>query len=272
MGATANQSNKADKITYKELRLLIGLSAVGLPFFLIIGHIIHNAIYGNGFEIIFQGSMSSYYYTRMGDVFVGTLIAQGLFLLAYVGYPSEEDNKVGNWAGLFAMLTALAPTSAEGVDKVPQNYIHLISAFTFFMFLAYYCLVLFRRTNQKLLNEELPPSGIKRIWAEATRTPEFEDTDGNARKIRRNSVYKFCGRVIVGSILLLLVLVIVDATIVDLDGLYYTLWLEAIATEAFGIAWLVKSEKWIFKDVTPSNVASSSIPVDDPTVETSEET
>lgn len=266
MGIIPNQSKNADKITYRELRLLIGLSAVGLPFFLIFGHIIHNGIFGSGFEIIFQGSMSAYYYTRMGDVFVGTLIAQGLFLLAYVGYPSEEDNRVGNWAGFFAMLTALAPTSDEGVDKVPQNYIHLIAAFTFFMFLAYYCLVLFRRTNQPLLNEDLPSSGIKRRWAEATRTPDFKDKGANARKIRRNSVYKFCGWVIVGSISLLIVLVIVDATLVDLDGTYYTLWLEAIATWVFGIAWLVKSEKWFWKDLPQSSPAQSQTQV-----ETSEE-
>jgi len=242
MGTTVNPTvNEADQITYSTLRFLLGVLGILLPFLLVFGNWVHQG------EITFQGSMSAYYYTRLRDVFVGTMIAMGVFLYAYIGYPSEEDNRVGNIAGIAAIATALLPTAPSGVEMVLQNYLHILAALTFFIMLAYYCLVLFRRTDQPLKNPEITSTGLGKIWEEITRTMEFEDEEKNTNKIKRNKVYKFFGWTIIGSLLLLFVLIAVDRWITDLDDYYYTLILEAIATISFGIAWLVKSEKWFFK-------------------------
>ncbi len=239
METSVTTRNKADKITYSTLRLLLGVLAVSLPFFLVIGNILALG------ENKFQGSISAYYYTDMRDVFVGTMVAMGVFLIAYVGYDTDKDNWVGNIAGILAITTALVPTTPAGGEADLQNYIHLLSAFVFFILLAYYCLVLFRRTDQELVDSEITEQRrLFRIWNEIRRKMVFKNTDLNQQKIKRNKVYKFCGWLIVFSLGLLIVLVGVDAWFIDLDDYYYTLILEAIATVSFGFAWLVKSQSF----------------------------
>lgn len=247
---TAEKSKKGVKISYKDLQLLIGLSGIAFPFVLVIGYWINNWLFGNGdgFQFVFRGSLSSYYYTPMRNVFVGTLVTVGIFLIVYIGYPSEEDNRLGNWAGFLVIVTALAPTSEHGAKKVPENYIHLTAASIFFILLAYYCLVLFRRTDQPLLNPPLPTGLIQRIFAEAIRTPKFQDEVSNQNKIKRNRIYKFCGWIIVCSIMMSVTLYFVDRYVVNLAKTNFALYLESINSEAFGVAWVVKSEKWFWKD------------------------
>lgn len=230
---------KADAKTYATLRLLLGVLAVGLPFFLVIGNIIALG------EREFQGSMSGYYYTDMRDVFVGTMASMGVFLIAYVGYDTDKDNIIGNIAGILAITVAFVPTTPVGAETNWKNVVHLLSAFMFFMLLAYYCLVLFRRTNRDLIDSELAEKNqVKRIWQEVRWKIQFDNPTANGQKIKRNRVYRVCGWTIVFSLGLLVVLLMVDRYLEDLDDLYYTLILEAIATFSFGFAWLVKSQSF----------------------------
>ncbi len=202
-------------ISYLGLRKAVGIIGIALPFVLAFGKII---LEGPGIEL----SISNYYYTGMRDVFVGALCAIAVFLLSYRGY-ERIDDRAGNLAGICALGTALFPT-APHVDITPQytweGVLHLSFAAGFFLTLAFFCLVLFRKTDPTK-----PP------------TP---------RKLQRNTVYTFCGYTILICLALIAVLAFVsDASPVKaFDPVF---WLEALATVAFGISWFVKGEA-ILKD------------------------
>ena len=75
----SNQNNKNSLVfSYLEHRKTIGILGIALPFVLLLGALI---IYQTGL----QTSISSYYYTGMRDVLVGTLVAYGIFLFSYTG-------------------------------------------------------------------------------------------------------------------------------------------------------------------------------------------
>ncbi len=59
-----------------------------------------------------QDSISSYYYTDMRNLFVGILVAVGVFLHAYKGH-EKIDNILASLAALCALLVAFVPTSAS---------------------------------------------------------------------------------------------------------------------------------------------------------------
>ncbi len=54
-------------------------------------------------------SISGYYYTDMRNIFVGTLCALGVFLVAYRGYDGVDES-ITNVAGFAAIGVALCPT------------------------------------------------------------------------------------------------------------------------------------------------------------------
>lgn len=64
------------------------------------------------------GSLSAYYYTPVRTVFVGSLIAIGLALIAYKGHSPEEE-VVLNFSGLMAIVVALVPTVPD--DSCPST-------------------------------------------------------------------------------------------------------------------------------------------------------
>ena len=73
-------------ISYMTLRQAIGWLGILLPFALLIGNYLISLV--TDFETgcnPFKMSISDYYYTRMGEVFVGTLCAVALFLFCYNG-------------------------------------------------------------------------------------------------------------------------------------------------------------------------------------------
>jgi hypothetical protein len=66
-------------------------------------------------------SISHYYYSIIGDVFVGVLFALGLFLVLYksvfkIEKFRRQENILTNISGLFAIVVALIPTDPEGGD------------------------------------------------------------------------------------------------------------------------------------------------------------
>lgn len=90
-------------LSYLGLRKAVGIIGILLPFVLVFGKILLD---GSGIE----SSISSYYYTIMRDVFVGSLCAIAMFLLSYRGY-EHADSVAGKLAAILALGTALFPTS-----------------------------------------------------------------------------------------------------------------------------------------------------------------
>ncbi len=202
--------------SYLYLRRAIGVIGAALPAVLIIGKLL---IQGGGL----QDSISSYFWTDMRGVFVGSMCAAGAFLLSYRGYEVIDDI-AGNVAGIAAIGLALFPTAPDNPDgnAAAIGVAHLVFAAIFFLTIAFFAIVLFRRTS------EMGPS---------------------ERKLRRNQVYLTCGVVIIGCLLAIAVVhQFFDAATA---GLHPELWLETIAVMAFGLAWLTKGEA-ILGDVFPT--------------------
>ena len=197
-------------ISYLTLRKAIGIIGTALPFVLVVGKWLLD-----GWGI--QSSISAYYYTSMRDVFVGTLCATGVFLLSYRGY-ARVDDLAGNLACVFVVGLALFPTSPAIGGSAAQTiigHIHLTFASAYFLTLAYFSLVLFRKTN-----------------------PAHQMT---VRKKQRNVVYTVCGYTILACIGLL----VVDFVLLKHSGpqtVDPVFWLESTAVLAFGISWLTKGE------------------------------
>jgi hypothetical protein len=197
-------------ISYYALRIAVGVIGIALPFVVAIGKLL---IEGRGL----QGSVSGYYYTIMRDVFVGSLCAIAVFLFTYRGY-DWRDNLAGNIAGAAALGVAIFPTTPDPDPTAAQQligWLHLLFAAVFFATLAVFCLVLFTK-----MNPALPP------------TPE---------KLKRNLVYRVCGSIIIGCLVLIAGVGMLDAG-PALEAFAPVFWLEALAIVAFGVSWLTKGE------------------------------
>ncbi|RPH30308.1 MAG: hypothetical protein EHM93_16015 [Bacteroidales bacterium] len=210
-------------ITFKELRQAVGWLGILLPFVLAI------LLYALTCCSI-QDSISQYYYTRMGSYLTGTLCAVGLFLIAYKGYPGENDSKFCNFAGACAFGVAFIPMQLN-VGDVPcpdcivfftqgdhwWRIFHFVSAGLLFLTMAY--MSYFKFT---LSNEETVSKGTK--------------------KYTRNTIYKICGIIIFICILFLLVYNIIKHFNPDIKINTLTFFLESVMLIAFGTSWLVKGE------------------------------
>jgi hypothetical protein len=204
-------------ISYLGLRRAVGIIGTSLPFVLVVGKWLLD-----GWGI--QSSISAYYYTSMRDVFVGSLCATGVFLLSYRGY-ERADDIAGNLACAFAVGLALFPTAPPTGGSAAQTlvgHIHLIFASAYFLTLAYFSLVLFRKTH-----------------------PNRRMT---GRKKQRNVVYTVCGYTILACIGLIAVefAFLKHSPLQAIDPAF---WLESAAVLAFGISWLTKGEA-ILADLT----------------------
>jgi hypothetical protein len=193
--------------SYLFLRRAIGLIGTALPVVLIVGQLIVSG------ELL--TSISAYYYSDMRDVYVGAMCAIGVFLLSYRGY-DRVDDIAADIAAVSAIGLALFPTTPKGPHTSTQQVIgvvHLVFAIVFFLTLAYFCLVLFTKTDK---------------------------TQPTARKVQRNRVYVVSGVMI----LTCLVLIVVSSWFFAdaMRPLHPVLWLESVATIAFGVAWLTKGE------------------------------
>ncbi|HXI12028.1 MAG TPA: hypothetical protein VNM92_05215 [Thermoanaerobaculia bacterium] len=85
-------------------------------------------------------SISEYYYSFMGDVFVGALIAVGISLFLYKGFGSRENYAL-NAAGIFAVMVALFPMRlASELGGQLRSRVHYTSAILLFLCLGYVCI------------------------------------------------------------------------------------------------------------------------------------
>jgi hypothetical protein len=209
-------------ISYLTLRKAIGLIGVLLPFILAGVYMLLAS------KIIFQSSVSAYYYTSMRNVLVGGLCAIGVFLFAYRGY-GWQDNLCTNAAGVFAVGVAFCPTTPPDPSRAATvlGYLHLAFAGLLFSMLAIIALFLFTKTDS--------------LGARP------------AEKRKRDIVYHACGCVIVACLLL----VPVEAFVLgEAVARYQPLfWLEAVAIAAFGVAWLVKGQAILKDKGTPPGPA-----------------
>lgn len=203
-------------ISFLTIRKAIGFMGILLPAALLLG----TFFVANCWQV--QKSISHYYYTIMGDVFVGTLCAVAVFLMAYKGY-NRADNIATNIAGCFALFIPFFATNNDPFslcairflpDAAWRSILHYVSAALFFITLA--CISLFLFTK-----------------SEGTKT---------ARKIIRNRVYVVCGITMLIALLFIFAVKVIPVLGQVLDPYKPVFWLEWLALASFGISWLVKGK------------------------------
>lgn len=208
--AQAYAGDSALAAAYTYLQRAVGVIAVLLPLTVAVGSFLLD-----GKDL--KGSISSYYYTPMGNVFVGSLCALAVFFLSYNYRPLptfELDNTLSQLASVAALGVAFFPTTSEkatasGSENVVA-VVHLLCAGALFFLLAIFSLFLFTKTD-----------GAETM---------------TAAKKRRNLLYRTCGGIMVASILLVMV-----SNLVKPPSSWHALfWLETIMVIAFGVSWLVK--------------------------------
>jgi hypothetical protein len=208
-------------VSYLILREAIGVLGLALPFILIIGdYLVADCK-------IIQPSISHYYYSIMHIVFTGALSVLGAFLVTYRGASSFE-NRVSNIAGAFSFGVTIFPTGFDGYKgtcqfleisiNMPQyiGYIHYGCATLLFTCFVIFCLNIFQKSD--------------------------DNAPVDAKKIKRNKVYKFCGWCIIASMVFIAAIAITDKiTGKDYSEQYdTTLIFETTSLLFFGFSWLVK--------------------------------
>jgi hypothetical protein len=236
-------------INYLYLRKAVGWVGALLPIVLIAG----NAIF---FTTVLPDSMSSYYYTNMRNVFVGTLCALGVFLIAYVGY-DDADRWITNVAGAGAIGVAFcatkptvclvgeltcAPPAVRSLSLEQQivGDVHLGFAAVAFLALAAMAM---RFAKLPPAAEPRPPGLL--YWlrdALGFPLPGQPDTRGPVEK-RDDVVYRACGITIVLCVVLGALSNFLPTSVKnDVPVLFI---LEALAVFAFGVSWFVKGQTMI---------------------------
>ena len=104
----ADKHSESTVKTYLYLRV----SLVALAVFLGASLVIELA-FG---DTEWQGSISAYYYTPVRSVFVGTLVAIGVCLIAIKGRDRPREDLMLNLAGMCALVVALVPTPLEDAN------------------------------------------------------------------------------------------------------------------------------------------------------------
>lgn len=212
------------------LRKLIGILGMSMPLLLTIFLYVDS-----GFTTPLE-SISHYFYTRVGSIFTIILSLLAIFLIVYKG-KSLIDFILSSIAGVFALFVVLFPTSniTDQCGDISKIYavtilrksdvrvnFHFISAGIFLLCLAYMSIFLFTKSDKS-------PS------------------ERGSRKILRNRVYRICG-----ALMVLAVVIIASESIPIIPPDYYTthqvtFWMETLAVESFGFAWLIKGET-LFRD------------------------
>lgn len=227
-------------ISYYRVRQSLGYLGFVLPFLLILGGLLSLGAV--------EPSISDYYHTILRDVFVGVIVAIGLFLIAYPGHQAEtgqvlSDDRMTSLAGVAALGVAFFPNeqrlqgaSLGGANlgganlgganlqsanlESPLQLLlghqaaaigHYLSALIFLTLLGVMCLRRFAKSA----------------------------------KPGRRRIYQICG----GTILVMTLCVLVASWFKVrgpsgpqgfVNGYLLVLWFEAIAVWAFSIAWLTK--------------------------------
>ena len=166
-----------------------------------------------------QGSLSAYYYTRMGNYFVGSLCTLAVFFLSYNYRPLPKyhlDNILSDLASVTALGVAFLPTMRDAATADAGSrtigIIHLVNAGTLFALLGVFSFFFFTKTD-------------------------IPDAMSDRKRVR-NTLYRACGVIIAVA----LVLIVVTEWFTPPSSWHTFLALESIAVIAFGVSWLVKGE------------------------------
>jgi hypothetical protein len=214
-------------------RAIIGIIGIVLPILLIAGE----AFFLRG-GVHVRGSLSAYYHTSVGDVFVAGLCVTGFFLATYM----VGTKTLGFWLSLVAGLAVIGvvffPTMRPhllpdaprcGVTPTPEGcsftqqqlgerpvaWIHFTFAAIFILSLAAMCFFVFAKGEKK--RSERPEIATKPWMA---------------------TVVSLCGWVILGAVAWVIVGGLLKVTIWELTPLYLG---EVLSVWAFGVAWLLKA-------------------------------
>jgi hypothetical protein len=228
-------------LSYLAVRRALGLLGLILPGVLYA----YARVFGYGM----QPSVSEFYHTHMGDVLVGCLVAIGVFLVSYLGYPRQpgehlSDRWVARAAGLGALGVALFAVVPPNPAACPPGqsfvtdagrtitcpiqglvaqwthypWLHFASAALFFVSLAVFCFFLFPRGDKT-------PEG-KIDWSTA-----------------KNRLYFACGTALLLAIAFLAAYAVAGAeTKAALRAHNYVFWWETVGVLAFAISWLAKGK------------------------------
>lgn len=207
-------------VSFYRVRQALGYMGFFLPLALIFGGV---ASLG---EV--EPSISDYYHTVLRDVFVGTMCAIGIFLIAYPGHRRGEgerfsDDMVTSIAGIAAFGVAFfpneGPAGVSTINALTQMALghelaakgHYLSAVIFLGCLGYICLVKFARTAKPVRRWIYRTSGI--------------------------TIYVMTVLVIVASVIKILGPAGPQEIVVNFQ---LVLWFEAVAVWAFSVSWLTK--------------------------------
>ena len=198
-------------VSYMVLRRTVGWIGTLLPIVLLLG----NALI---FHASRPDSMSGYYYTGMRNIFVGSLCALGVFLVAYNGY-DDVDRWITNVAGAGAIGVALFPTKPAvphlSAGQQAIGDIHVVCAAVTFIALG---LMALRFATGGPVTPGLPGQ-----------PPPFA---------RDNVVYRISGATILSCVLLAALSNLLPASVKAHWPLLFIF--EALAVFAFGVSWFVK--------------------------------
>lgn len=188
--------------SYLALRRTVGWIGILLPFVLLIGTYLLD---GNSWA-----SISHYYYSTMGRVFIGALCAVALFMFFYTGFDWRDD-WAGNCAGVFAIGVAWFPTTKVGAIDI-IGWIHYGCAASLFLTFAIFSLLLF------------------------TKTKDDNDANRTKEKRSRDRIYRICG----WAIIFCIVSIPIYSMLWPDSAFEYTFWAETAALVSFGFSWLTK--------------------------------
>jgi hypothetical protein len=240
MGTKSNLNTEL-KVDYKDensiwltnsetLRKIVGVLGMALPLLLFLF-----LYFDNGFNQPLE-SISHYYYTRVGSIFIVILSLTAFFLIVYKG-KDPIDFYISLIAGVFALFVVMFPTSnlTEICGDINKKYcisilqhsalregFHYASAGIFLICLSFMSIVLFTKSDKSR-------------------------KERGKKKIIRNRIYRTCGAFIIISML------IVFSGFLNIipSGFYneyhVTFWAETLAVESFGFSWLIKGQT-LFKD------------------------
>lgn len=234
---SANQQNTAKQdlvMSYKALRNFIGFSGILLPFILL--------TFTNQRQndvVVYQGSISDYYYTNMGEVFVIVMCVTAIFLFTYKGHKNFTEKTLITLAATGALGLTLFPTGLK--DAMPEKGVHLknaeiiihiyknielhwVFAAMFFICLSLISIFFFTKSDkQTSLIEKLQDRKL-------------------TQKSWRNIIYLSMGIVMLLCLVFLLLYFLVPRLQNMFNGKSVIFIVETIATVAFGISWITKGE------------------------------
>jgi hypothetical protein len=240
-----NPTQVSQVISFRALRNLIGLLGMLLPWACWLANIVVNRFnllnnkklallgsvgtYKPGDDL--KSSISHFYYTAAGPLFIGILVTVSIFLFCYRGYSYEphrdrsvwlSDRRVTFLAAIFALGIVIFPVGED--TFIPDSLFiftatgiigqaHYVFAALFFIAISVLCLVNFRR----------------------------KETQEQFGRDRHDRLYLICGWVMLGS----MAFIVIYHQLVAPHWAWnwpVTFVFETVALTAFGIAWLVKGK------------------------------